>query len=452
MTACYQILSAFNHSFIQLFIYHKQFIKQKPIMRKVTNYLWMFMMAATVLFVTSCGEDVEDVIGTDGITLTSSSRTIENDGVVAAPGQTFRIYVAAGTSEVSATTNGDVSVTGSNTATNDSIAFTVDTEAALGSTAELNFSTTGGETEQITLTVGYENVLDVVTFADGDFSILEAALRANPDIISTLVTEAPVTVFAPTDDAFRTAGISTVNDIPKNGPQILTYHVVDGASALADGDLETLEGSDLEITDGGAAVNGIALPTAGGITTADGSVVYVINAILNPASSIINSTAVLLGAQGNSANGSFYNALENQVLRLADARANSGEVDFLYYWGETNNHTIARLGDDGAEAVFTATGPDISGFDPQPDTQFAEATGVTAEIFDGIVSQKQLDDVIVDDVDINQSSVPNLVEGSVFLMELSDERGGNLGLVKVASIGGPENGNGTITLDVKLLK
>ncbi len=65
MTACYQILSAFNHSFIQLFIYHKQFIKQKPIMRKVTNYLWMFMMAATVLFVTSCGEDVENPIGND---------------------------------------------------------------------------------------------------------------------------------------------------------------------------------------------------------------------------------------------------------------------------------------------------------------------------------------------------------------------------------------------------
>ncbi len=415
------------------------------------------MMAATVLFVTSCGEDVENPIGGNGITLTSASRTIESDGVVAAPGQTFRVYVSAGTNEVTATTNGDVVITGSNTATNDSIAFTVDVDAALGSTAELNFSTTGGETEQITLTVGYENVLDVVTFADGDFSILEAALRANPDIISTLVTEAPVTVFAPTDDAFRTAGISTINDIPENGAQILTYHVVDGAvmsSDLTDGNVTTLEGSEIEVnTEGGLAVNGILIPTeTANIETADGSIVHVIGTILNPASSIINSTAVLLGAQGNSANGSFYNAIENEVLRLADARANSGEVDFLYYWGETNNHTIARLGDDGAEAVFAATGPDISGFDPQPDTQFAEATGVTAEIFDGIVSQKQLDDVIVDDVDINQSSVPNLAVGSVFLMELSDERGGNLGLVKVASIGGPENGNGTITLDVKLLK
>ena len=421
-------------------------------MRKVTNYLWMFMMAATVLFVTSCGEDVEDVIGGDGITLTSTSRTIEDGGITAAPGQTFRVNVAAGTSEVSATTNGDVSVTGGSTATNDSIAFTVDTDAVLGSTAELNFSTTGGETEQITLTVGYENVLDVVTFADGDFSILEAALRANSDVLSDLLAAAPVTVFAPTDDAFNNAGYNTAGDIPRDlAAQILTYHVVGDVSALADGDLETLEGSNLEVTGGGTAVNGIAVP-AEGITTVNGSVVYVIGSILDPASSIINSTAVLLGAQGNAANGSFYNALENQVLRLADARANSGNIDFLYYWGETNNHTIATLGDDGAEAVFTATGTDISGFDPQPDTEFAEATGVTAEAFDGIISQRQLDDTILDDVDFNQTSITNLAVGSVFVVELADERGGNLGLVKVASIGGPENGNGTITLDVKLLK
>ena len=410
------------------------------------------MMAATVLFVTSCGEDVEDVIGGDGITLSSSSRTIEDGGITAAPGQTFRVNVAAGTSEVSATTNGDVSVTGGSAATNDSIAFTVDTDAELGSTAELNFSTTGGETEQIILTVGYENVLDVVTFADGDFSILEAAFRANPDVLSDLLAAVPVTVFAPNDDAFRNAGINTVDNIPDNGDQILAYHVVDDVSTLADGDLETLEGSNLEITDGGTVVNEIALPTDGGITTADGSVVYAIGTLLDPASSIINSTAVLLGAQGNAANGSFYNALENQVLRLAEARDNSGTVDFLYVWGETENHSITSLDDTGAQAIFTATGPDISGFDPKPETRFAEATGVNAEAFDGIVSQKQLDDTIVDDVTINQTSVTNLAVGSVFLVELDESRGGNLGLVKVASIGAPENGNGTITLDVKLLK
>ncbi len=50
-------IQSFFHSIIHL---PQLFIKQKPIMRKVTNYLMMFMMAATVLFVTSCGEDTEN--------------------------------------------------------------------------------------------------------------------------------------------------------------------------------------------------------------------------------------------------------------------------------------------------------------------------------------------------------------------------------------------------------
>ncbi len=200
-----------NQSFLsslihQFFFNHKQlFIKQKQIMRKVTNYLWMFMMAATVLFVTSCGEDVENPIGGDGITLTSSSRTIETDGVVAAPGQTFRVNVAAGTSAVTAATDNAavVDVNGAASATNDSIEFTVKTGATLGQTATLTFTTTGGESEQLTVTVGYENIADVVTFTEG-FSILgQALLEQTLTYLSTLATEAPVTVFAPTDDAFQ---------------------------------------------------------------------------------------------------------------------------------------------------------------------------------------------------------------------------------------------------------
>ena len=107
-------------------------------MRKVTNYLWMFMMAATVLFVTSCGEDVEDVIGGDDIALSSPEVTIEDGALTAAPGQTFSVYVSAGASEVTAVTNGGSVTVGStgNTATNDSIDFTVSTTAVLGTTAE----------------------------------------------------------------------------------------------------------------------------------------------------------------------------------------------------------------------------------------------------------------------------------------------------------------------------
>ena len=82
-------LFAFNHSFIQLFILHKQFIKQTQIMRKVTNYLWMFMMAATVLFVTSCGEDTEIDPSFDPTTIEFERGGEDIVDTTAAPGETI---------------------------------------------------------------------------------------------------------------------------------------------------------------------------------------------------------------------------------------------------------------------------------------------------------------------------------------------------------------------------
>lgn len=429
-------------------------------MRKVTNYLWMFMMAATVLFVASCGEDVENPVGNNDIALSSPEVTIEDGALTAAPGQTFSVYVSAGDSEVTAVTNGGSVTVGStgNTATNDSIDFTVSPTAQLGTTAEITFTTSGGLSEQLTVNVGYESIVDVVTFSQNpNFSILRNALGAE-GVLTAIADAAPVTLFAPTDNAFRAARFNTPADLPDDATvaSILSYHVVEGktlSTNLQTGSLTTLEGSNIEVTvqNGAVSVNGIPV-TITDIETADGNVVHVIDAnILNPTFSLINSSAVLLGAQGNSANGSFYNAVDNQVLRYTQAQANSAVVDLLYYWGATNNHTIARLGDDGAEAVFAAVNLPITGFTPQPETEFLQ-TNVTSANFDAIISAAGLRAAVNTDQEINQSSITGLTLGSVFLVELADDRGGNVGLARVAQIGGPENGNGTITLDMKLIR
>jgi uncharacterized surface protein with fasciclin (FAS1) repeats len=68
--------------------------------------------------------------------------------------------------------------------------------------------------------------------AAGDFSTLAAALEAG-DLISTLKSEGPFTVFAPTDAAFAKLPAGTVENLlkPENKDQlvaILTYHVVPG--------------------------------------------------------------------------------------------------------------------------------------------------------------------------------------------------------------------------------
>ena len=56
-------------------------------MRKVTNYLWMFMMAATVLFVTSCGEDIENPIGNNATITGLEVDGVDTTGVDAEPGE-----------------------------------------------------------------------------------------------------------------------------------------------------------------------------------------------------------------------------------------------------------------------------------------------------------------------------------------------------------------------------
>ena len=64
-------------------------------MKRVTNYLCMFFMSATVLFVTSCGDDAEDILTPDGpsISIEDENGTEISDTTLA-PGDTIEIYLA----------------------------------------------------------------------------------------------------------------------------------------------------------------------------------------------------------------------------------------------------------------------------------------------------------------------------------------------------------------------
>lgn len=75
---------------------------------------------------------------------------------------------------------------------------------------------------------------DVVDIAMGsaDHSTLVAAIKA-ADLVSTLKSEGPFTIFAPTNEAFNKLPTGTVENLlkPENKDQlakILTYHVISG--------------------------------------------------------------------------------------------------------------------------------------------------------------------------------------------------------------------------------
>jgi uncharacterized surface protein with fasciclin (FAS1) repeats len=91
--------------------------------------------------------------------------------------------------------------------------------------------------------------------AAGDFSTLAAALQAG-DLVGTLKSEGPFTVFAPTDAAFAKLPDGTIEMLlkPENKDklvQILTYHVVPGKVTAAEvvklKSATTVEGSDVKI-------------------------------------------------------------------------------------------------------------------------------------------------------------------------------------------------------------
>jgi len=96
------------------------------------------------------------------------------------------------------------------------------------------------------------DIVDIAVNTEG-FSTLVAAVKA-ADLVDTLKTAGPFTVFAPNDAAFAKLPPGTVQTLVDNPPQlarILTYHVVAGKLTKADlskvDAVESVEGSPITI-------------------------------------------------------------------------------------------------------------------------------------------------------------------------------------------------------------
>ncbi len=96
------------------------------------------------------------------------------------------------------------------------------------------------------------DIVDIAVNTDG-FSTLVAAVKA-ANLVETLKTPGPFTVFAPNDAAFAKLPPGTVQTLVQNPPQlarILTYHVVAGKLTKADlskvDSVNSVEGSPISI-------------------------------------------------------------------------------------------------------------------------------------------------------------------------------------------------------------
>ncbi len=132
------------------------------------------------------------------------------------------------------------------------------------------------------------DIVDIAV-ADGRFETLVAAVQA-AGLVDALKAEGPLTVFAPTDDAFAKLPAGTVegllNDIPAL-TDILLYHVVSGKVMAADvvtlDAAPTLLGKDVTITvrDGNVYLNDNVQVIITDIEATNG-VIHVIDTVLLP--------------------------------------------------------------------------------------------------------------------------------------------------------------------------
>ncbi len=145
--------------------------------------------------------------------------------------------------------------------------------------------------------------LDIVETAivNGNFRTLFAALRA-ADLVATLKSPGPFTVFAPTDAAFSKLAAGTVEDLlkPENKEKlsnILKYHVIGRRVTSSDINMLTLPAK-VEMLGGGTVTvtkdgNSIKINDAT-VTTADVSningIIHIIDTILIPSALASNST------------------------------------------------------------------------------------------------------------------------------------------------------------------
>ena len=134
-----------------------------------------------------------------------------------------------------------------------------------------------------------KDIVDTAVAA-GQFKTLAAALDA-ADLVGTLKSDGPFTVFAPTDAAFAKLPAGTVENLlkPENKDQlvaILTYHVVPGSVMAADvvklDEAKTVNGKMVDINvKGDTAMVNNAKVTKADIPASNG-VIHVIDTVILP--------------------------------------------------------------------------------------------------------------------------------------------------------------------------
>ena len=142
-------------------------------------------------------------------------------------------------------------------------------------------------------------ILEPAYFNTAFSSLVQAVVKA--DLVETILNAGPITIFAPTDQAFADAGIDPAAVDASTLTAVLTYHVV-GAKVMSTQltrEAQSLNGEMLyfSLTPNGAFINGNIGISAVDVESGDG-VVHVIDRVLLPPTGNIVETAIELSSSG----------------------------------------------------------------------------------------------------------------------------------------------------------
>ena len=191
-----------------------------------------------------------------------------------------------------------------------------------------------------------------VAVANGSFDTLVAAVTA-ADLVETLSSEGPFTVFAPTDDAFAALpdGLLDALLLPENVDAlqaILTYHVLGAEVPSADvapGDVTTVQGEDITIAaDGDTLTVNDATITAVDVEASNG-VIHVIDSVLVPPS--IDAAALIAADAGGDEQAA-------ELGTIIDVATEAGNFTTLLAAGEASGIS-AVLDAPGEYTIFAPT-------------------------------------------------------------------------------------------------
>lgn len=211
----------------------------------------------------------------------------------------------------------------------------------------------------------------------GNFNTLVAAAKA-AGLVDALAADGPLTVFAPTDEAFAKLPAGTVESLlkPENRDKlvsILKYHVVPGRvysdAALSAGEAATLQGGKITISanDQGATVNEAKL-IATDIDASNG-VIHVIDSVILPTAKkaaavsprqMIEEAVAQGSHQFNEGHAGACAATYSQAMRTVLALDNHGMSAHAVQTMETALHSAAKTHCSNSQAWILREGLDMA--------------------------------------------------------------------------------------------